>query len=320
MRGFVALDFETATLDRHSACAVGGVIFDYVDGGKWAVSSSFHQLIRPPELDFETGLPFFDDFNISIHGITPEMVVDAPTFDHVWAELSEHFKDRLLLAHNTRFDMYVVRDSCSWYEISPGDHSFACSYRLAQATWPDLATYRLDALAEEFDIALDHHNALSDAQCCAQIARRAADKAGVCTIEETAEKLGFRLGLLSDTEYRPFSNAKSGERSGGSRRKLSEIRAMGEAPPDHPLFGKNLCFTGTLTSMTREAAAQLAINVGASAASNVSKKTDYLVVGVTDLGLVRDGSSSKMRKAVELREGGHPIEIIDEEEFLRLLT
>ena len=320
MRGFVALDFETATLDRSSACAVGGVVIDYAPGGEWEVSSSFYHLIRPPELDLETGLPLFDGFNIAIHGITPKMVADSPTFDHVWAEISGHFKDRLLLAHNTRFDMYVVRDACSWYGISPGDHSFACSYRLAQATWRDLITYRLDALAEKFDIALDHHNALSDAECCAQIARLAVDEARLLTIEDTAEKLGFRLGLLSGADYRPFSNAKSGEIPSGSRRRLSEIQAMGEASPDHPLFGKSLCFTGTLVSMTREAAAQLAVNVGASAAGNVSKKTDYLVVGVTDLRMVKDGSSSKMRKAVELREGGHPIEIIDEEDFLRLLT
>ncbi len=320
MRGFVALDFETATLDRYSACAVGGVVVDYLSTGEWEVSNSFFHLIRPPEIDAETGLPFFDDFNVSIHGITPEMVRDAPTFDHVWAEITQHLDDRLLLAHNTRFDMYVIRDSCSWYEITTGHHLFACSYRLAQATWPDLVTYRLDALAEQFDISLDHHNALSDAGCCALIARRAVEVAGLHTIEETAEKLGFRLGLLSEEGYKPFSNAKSGDGPGGTRRRLSDIEAIGEPSPDHPLFGKSLCFTGTLISMTRESAAQLAVNVGASAASNVSKKTDFLVVGVTDLRMVKDGSSSKMRKAVELRENGHHIEIIDEEDFLRLLT
>lgn len=319
MRGFVALDFETADFDRDSACAVGGVVVDYEADGRWNFGDSFFQLICPPAIDSETGLPFFDDFNISIHGIHPDMVKDSPTFDVVWEELRPYFEDRLLVAHNTRFDMFVIRDSCYSYGISPGDYPFACSYRLAKDTWPNLPTYRLDALAEEFVIPLDHHNALSDAECCAKISQLVVAECGVGTIEEAAAKLGFSLGRLSEDNYLPFSNSRYRGGAGGARRKLSDIRAQAEPSPDHELFGKNLCFTGTLASFSRGEAAQLAVNVGAHPASSVSSKTDYLVVGVTDLQKVRDGSSTKMRKAVEMREGGHHIEIIDEEEFLRLL-
>ena len=51
-----------------------------------------------------------------------------------------------------------------------------------------------------------------------------------------------------------------------------------------------------------------------------SKKVDFLVVGVTDFAVVKDGASSKMRKAIELAEAGHSVEIIDEADFLRLLN
>ena len=34
----------------------------------------------------------FSDMTISIHGITPEMVKDAPTFPEVWKEIHEYFE------------------------------------------------------------------------------------------------------------------------------------------------------------------------------------------------------------------------------------
>lgn len=319
MSGFVAIDFETATANRYSACAIGGVVVEYGVGNEWTITDSFHELIRPPDIDLESLLPTFDDFNISIHGITPEMVEHAPTFDEVWQGLVTKFNGCLLLAHNTRFDMFVVRDACAIYEIEVGLFPFACSYRLAQAAWPTLPTYRLDALADLLSIELEHHNALSDAACSARIAQQIVKDQGVSSIEEAAERLGFRLGVLSESSYRPFSNAKSVEYPAQSTKRLSQIVPTGEIPTDHPLKGKRLCFTGTLTSMSREEAAQRAVNAGGTAADNVSGKVDYLVVGVTDLRLVKDGASGKLRKAVELREGGHHIEIIDEEDFLRLL-
>lgn len=320
MRGFVAIDFETATLDRYSACAIGGVVVEYVDGDEWKVIDSFHELIRPPDVDPRTSLPVFDEFNVSIHGITPEMVKHAPTFDTVWQGLLDKFEDRLLLAHNTRFDMFVVLDACAKYGIEVGSFPFACSYRLARAAWPTLPTYRLDSLADLLSIELQHHNALSDAVCAAGIAQQIVKDQGVSSIEEAAERLGFRLGLLSDASYRPFSNAKSTEYPAQSTKRLSQILPTGEIPTEHPLKGKRLCFTGTLTSMSREEAAQRAVNAGGTAADNVSSKVDYLVVGVTDLRLVKDGASGKLRKAIEMRQGGHHIEIIDEEDFLRLLS
>ena len=36
--------------------------------------------------------------------------------------------------------------------------------------------------------------------------------------------------------------------------------------------------------------------------------------------LINDRASSKMRKAIELAEAGHSVEIVDEADFLRLLN
>ncbi|MGE4158528.1 MAG: NAD-dependent DNA ligase LigA [Planctomycetota bacterium] len=72
------------------------------------------------------------------------------------------------------------------------------------------------------------------------------------------------------------------------------------------LTGKTLVFTGTLPTLGRSEAAEMARAHGASVSSSVSRNTDYVVVG-TDAG-------SKADKAVELG-----VRILSEGEFLRLL-
>ena len=70
---YCTIDFETANSYRGSPCAVGlvrvrdGVI---VDERRW--------LIRPP-----SGADWFDPFNVWVHGITAEMVKDAPRWKDV---------------------------------------------------------------------------------------------------------------------------------------------------------------------------------------------------------------------------------------------
>ncbi|MEG0468261.1 MAG: hypothetical protein RR551_08330, partial [Mucinivorans sp.] len=68
---FVAFDFETANEELSSACALG---LAFSDGLK--VIATRHYFIKPTPNRFESQ-------NIEIHGITPEMVADAPTFDKI---------------------------------------------------------------------------------------------------------------------------------------------------------------------------------------------------------------------------------------------
>ena len=72
--------------------------------------------------------------------------------------------------------------------------------------------------------------------------------------------------------------------------------------------------------MNRVEAMQIAVNSGAIIRTDVSRKTDYLIVGMQDKALVGDdGMSSKEEKAYALNaEGKASIRIIDEAEFLRL--
>jgi DNA polymerase-3 subunit epsilon len=93
-----------------------------------------------------------------------------------------------------------------------------------------------------------------------------------------------------------------------------------DAEMSHPLYGRNICFTGTMYSMPRTQAAEEVCHCGANFRTNVSKKLDYLVIGDADFVAFADGwRTGKLDRALELRDEGAPIEIVSERDFLALL-
>lgn len=76
-----------------------------------------------------------------------------------------------------------------------------------------------------------------------------------------------------------------------------------EKKRNQPLKGKTFVFTGTLESMTRDAAKELVRELGGRASESVSAKTDYLVAG--------SEAGSKLDKAEKLK-----IPVLDEAAFL----
>lgn len=109
--GFTAIDFETANASRASACAVGlAKVPDdaVVDSASW--------LIAPP-----LGLENFASRNVAIHGISPGMVVNAPTWERVFPEVMSSVGSDDLVAHNAPFDRSVFQQVCSIFDLDGPD-------------------------------------------------------------------------------------------------------------------------------------------------------------------------------------------------------
>ena len=85
-----------------------------------------------------------------------------------------------------------------------------------------------------------------------------------------------------------------------------EIKQFKKNSNDNFFSNKKLVFTGSLRNLSREEAKSLANKVGAKISSNISKITDFLIVG--------DQPGSKYRKAKELN-----ITILNEEEWIKKL-
>jgi DNA ligase (NAD+) len=99
------------------------------------------------------------------------------------------------------------------------------------------------------------------------------------------------------------------------RKVIERLREQGVHWPDverpraeaQPFVGVTFVITGTLDSMSREAAQEALVALGAKVSGSVSKKTRYVVAGAD--------AGSKLKKAAELG-----VAVLDEKQFLRLLA
>ena len=80
-----------------------------------------------------------------------------------------------------------------------------------------------------------------------------------------------------------------------------------------PLQGQKVCFTGTLTTMSRSEAQHQVEAAGGIAVNTVSQDLAYLVVGG------EGGGGSKLPKAQALQKKGSPLQVLTETEFWKLL-
>jgi len=186
---WVAIDFETATGRRASACAVGLV---YVRQGRIAGVESF--LIQPPG-------NAYSGFNISIHGIDPSMTRDSPTFAELWPVLADRIGGRPVVAHNASFDMSVLRYELDHLGLRYPDLEYYCTLVLSRACWPGLHGHRLPDVASHCGIAFQHHDAAEDARACAEILLRISAASGAVTPRDAAARHGVRPGRLHADGY-----------------------------------------------------------------------------------------------------------------------
>ena len=156
---FTAIDFETATGKRSSACAVG--IVTVANG---VITEKFHSLIQPPD-------NAYFGMNIAVHGIHPHDTARAPTFKELFPEIRRRLQGRTLVAHNESFDRSVLKRSMEHYDLDYEalklPERWECTMRIYKAK--GFVPYKLDACCRRLKIPLTHHEALSDAIGCATL-------------------------------------------------------------------------------------------------------------------------------------------------------
>lgn len=90
--------------------------------------------------------------------------------------------------------------------------------------------------------------------------------------------------------------------------------------PSNPFYGKTCVFTGTLERFTRKSAETAVTHLGGKVTNSVTSNTSYLILGNNDYNpFIKDGKSTKQRKAEELLEKGSDIIILSENVFYDLL-
>ena len=158
---YFVIDVETPNQYNDSICAVG---MQTIDDG--IVTNEDYSLVNP-----ET---FFLPFNISIHGITEDMVRFSPSFPKIWSIIKEMAGDRVFVAHNAPFDINVLIKCINKYSLEPYEFHYLDTVRIGRSLckdWPrHCGAFRLPNMSLRLGVELDHHhNAMSDTRACGGI-------------------------------------------------------------------------------------------------------------------------------------------------------
>lgn len=283
---FAALDIETANSDVSSICSMGIAIFDHE-----GVIYEWYSLINPGT--------HFDRMNISIHGIEPDDVVNAPSLNEVATRIWRSLDGAIVVTH-THFDRTSIKKVSQNLGIEIPKCEWLDSSTVARRTWPSIADkgYGLKDVCKIIGYKFNHHHALEDAKAAGQIIISAMKLSGR-SLEEIVT-LASKQPSRNTVNYNP---------------RVSQVGNISGKWTE-----ETIVFTGEL-GMLRNEAANLAASLGFNVSDSVTKKTTFLVVGgVKSAHDFSSVNSTKLRKAELLLEAGQQINIITEKEFHEILT
>ena len=252
---------------------------------------------------------------MGVHGITAQMVADAPRWCDVLPAIVEFIGDDVVVAHNAGFDIGVIRYACAVDNIEWPALRFLCTLVTARRAFT-LPSYRLPFVTDHCGLALvDHHDPLADARAVVGIINHLAAREGVSDLEALAPLLRVRIGTMAAGVYKGSVCTATGNAG------LVAAHANPDADPDGSLYDRVVVFTGALMSMTRQLAWDEVVRAGGVPEKNTTKRTNVLVLGDFNPANLRPGAtySGKARKAFDLQDNGQGIELMTEDDFIRVL-
>lgn len=159
IKRYIAFDVETPNRYNNRMSAIGIAVIE--DG---QIVDTFYSLVDPEQP--------FDWFNSVLTGINEETVFDAPPFPEVWEQIEPIMSSGILVAHNASFDMGVMRKCLDSYEIEWKPYvKGICTVTMGRSILPGIS-HKLNDLCDYYGICLNHHQADSDSQACAEILLR----------------------------------------------------------------------------------------------------------------------------------------------------
>jgi DNA polymerase III subunit epsilon len=287
---YVVIDLETTGLNPQFDEIIEVAAIKVVDD---QVVDKFSSLVKP-----KVKIPSFIE---QLTGITNELVQNAPPIQHVLPKFIDFVGNSVLVAYNAHFDINFIYDNCLDIANFEFRNNFVDVLRVSRRIYPELSNHRLITLARHLNIKYGNiHRAMEDSIVCNEVFL-------------SCKKFVLENDINLD-RCRPCSP---------NHQKLTTKEIVAKTDKfdlEHPLYNKVCVFTGTLRRLVRQDAMQIVVNLGGSCGDNVTKNTNYLVMGVQDYSKFADGEkSSKTKKAEQLIASGHDLSIITEDVFYELI-
>lgn len=295
---YCIVDLETTGLspDWNDIIEIGAIRYS---GGREV--DRFQSLVQPPPYDDGT---FVDEFITDLTGITNEMLATAPVTADALRAFDAFLGDALIVGYNVNFDVNFLYDNYERHLEKPFPNNFVDVMRFARKLHPELPHHRLRDMAAFYEIIPEReHRSLADCESTVICYERLRAEA----LQQFGSEEAFTLA---------FKKHK------GSSVRASDIEGDAAlADPDSPFYQKRIVITGKLERFTRAEAMKLIADIGGVNEDTVTKKTNFLILGNNDYcSTIRDGKSSKHKKAEGYKLKGQEIEIIPEAVFYDMIA
>ena len=156
MSRYIVIDVETPNRENTRISAIGITV---IENG--AIIDHFFSYVDPEQQ--------FDPFNVELTGIDEYTVSGAPTFPRLWEKIRPIMESGTIVAHNAQFDLGVIRSCLRDYGIRWKPRTQAiCTVLIGRKILPDIS-HKLNNMCAYYGICLNHHQADSDSQACAEI-------------------------------------------------------------------------------------------------------------------------------------------------------
>lgn len=182
------LDLETTGFSPRLNDKIVEIGILKIDGNGNFVES-FETLINPNR---DVGATF-------IHGITANMLCDAPTFDEIAIDVLRILDGSIIVAHNAQFDLRFLE-----YELNNAGFDiinlpFLCTLQLARTNLDFLPSKKLECLCDYYDIEyVNKHSAMEDCKATCKIFMEFYNN-------EKIDTMGFEPFVLSNIQSKNLS-------------------------------------------------------------------------------------------------------------------
>jgi DNA polymerase-3 subunit epsilon len=256
-----------------------------------------------------------------IHGLTAEVLADAPLFTEIADDFAARLAGRVLVAHNAIFDWSMIAREYARAQRTPPVRQRLCTIALAKQLSLPLPNHKLESLAAHYGVSQERaHHALDDARVLAEAFRPSLHLA-------VEQEVRLPLHACRPVSEWPEGGARGGYGGGGRngfgsagsrpythswrpsrRRPACPYPNPGRYEPGGSLVqGMRVAISGD-TSTERELLEDRAIEAGLHIASQVSRLTSLLVTNDPD---------ALTSKVVKAQAYGTPV--LDEAAFGQLL-
>ncbi len=286
---YAVVDVETTGMDASADRVVQVAVVQLTADGR--VEGAWDSLVDPGR----------DPGPTHVHGISAEMLHDAPTFADVAGKLADLLAGRVLVAHNAPFDWGFLHEE---FKRSGAEHRvphFLCTVTLSRRLRLPLPDLTLARVAAHWGVAQERaHDAVDDTRVLTEVLR--------ASLREAAEQ-GIDLPLIPLRQNPPTPAQRRWRRPATAPRTPCAFTDPGRWVVGEALVqGTKVVFSGDTTTPREDLIAR-SITAGLDVMNGVSRTTGLLVTNEPDAGV---------RKVLDARKHGVPV--VDEEAFEALLA